>query len=332
MKAIIVTGGAGFIGSNYIKHFLQLNKNYLVINYDKLTYAGNIDNVKELKKHPMYYFVRGDICNQKHFSKIIKDYDPDFVVNFAAESHVDRSISNPSIFGRSNVMGTLNILTCLKEHWQKIDYKNKRFLQISTDEVYGSIENKDDTFTENSNLLPNSPYSASKAGADLIVRAFVKTFGFPAVITRCCNNYGSNQNYEKFIPSCIRKALNDEPIPIYGDGTNIREWIHVNDHCAAITKVLFDGNPGEVYNIGSGEEVSNMEMARLILKQLGKEPEAIVKIADRPGHDWRYALDSSKIKNQLCWKCSYHLDEGINNTIRWYKAQVNDLFNNPKPI
>jgi dTDP-glucose 4,6-dehydratase len=322
MKAIIVTGGAGFIGSNYIKHLLQLNNDYLVINYDKLTYAGNLDNVKELKKHPMYRFIKGDIGSQKHFSKIIKEYDPDFVVNFAAESHVDRSINDPFVFGRTNVMGTLNILECLKKHWQQIDYQNKRFLQVSTDEVYGSIENKEDSFTEDCKLMPNSPYSASKAGADLMVRAYIRTYGFPAMITRCCNNYGSHQNYEKFIPSCIRKALNNETIPIYGDGTNIREWIHVNDHCAAITKVLLDGDLGEVYNIGSGEEVSNIEMAKLILKYLGKESDAIERIADRPGHDWRYALDSSKIKNQLGWKCIYQLDNGIRDTIRWYMAQA----------
>lgn len=319
MKVLMVTGGAGFIGSNFIKYFLQTNNHDIVINYDKLTYAANIENIKELDGNPRYYFTQGDICNAEQVNKILSECDPDYVINFAAESHVDRSISDPLVFGQTNMMGTLNLLQCLKKHWDNTNYISKRFLQVSTDEVYGSIDNVDDYSTEESNLRPNSPYSASKAGADLMARAFAKTYGFPVIVTRCCNNYGPNQNKEKFIPACIARALNDKPITIYGEGTNRREWIHVLDHCAAVAKILLNGDPGEVYNIGSGQEVSNNEMAEKILKYLGKRSDAIIKVTDRPGHDWRYALDCSKIRNKLNWKCSYDLNDGIIDTIRWYQ-------------
>ena len=319
MQAIMVTGGAGFIGSNFIRYFRQRHPDFLIINYDKLTYAGNLRNVQDLAGSSKYVFIKGDICDTEHVEKVLKQYDPVYVVNFAAESHVDRSIDDPLVFGKTNVLGALNLLYCLRKHWQGGGYDSRRFLQISTDEVYGSIANLEDFFDEESNLLPNSPYSASKAGADLFGRAFYQTYKFPIIITRCCNNYGPYQYKEKFIPNSIIKALRDEPIPIYGDGTNVREWIHVKDHCAAVEQVLFNGKVGEIYNIGSGEEISNLEMARLILKYLGKPPDAIVKVSDRPGHDWRYALNSKKIKNITDWKCIYSLTEGIKDTIRWYQ-------------
>jgi dTDP-glucose 4,6-dehydratase len=321
MKILLVTGGAGFIGSNFIHRFLEENKDFIVVNYDKLTYAGNLNNLKKVETNPAYRFVKGDICDCEQFKKTLKEYEPDYIVNFAAESHVDRSISGPSIFGQTNFMGTLNLLQCVYDLWGS-KCSGKCFLQVSTDEVYGSIENDSDYFVEDSNLMPNSPYSASKAGADMMVRAFSRTYGLPVIVTRCCNNYGPYQYWEKFIPTCIKKALNNEPIPIYGNGTNIREWIHVSDHCSAITKVLFNGVPGEVYNIGSGEEVSNIDMARMILNNLGKPEDAIIKIDDRLGHDRRYALDSSKIRKQLNWSCNYKLEEGIKETIHWYKNNL----------
>ncbi|MFZ5987884.1 MAG: dTDP-glucose 4,6-dehydratase [Bacillota bacterium] len=318
MNVLLVTGGAGFIGSNFIKFFLETYKDFILINIDKLTYAGNLNNLKEVGEHPGYYFVKGDICDKELVNRVLNEYNPQYIVNFAAESHVDNSIIGPWIFGETNMMGTLNLLECTRKFWSGNSSDNKRFLQISTDEVYGSIDNFKDYFSEDSSLLPNSPYSASKAGADLMVRAFSKTFGFPAIVTRCCNNYGPYQNKEKFIPTCITKAIKDEPIPIYGDGSNTREWIHVIDHSSAIIKALFDGTPGEIYNIGSGEEISNIDMARFILRSLGKSEEAVIRISDRPGHDKRYALDSTKIKNELKWSCNYCLNEGILETIKWY--------------
>jgi dTDP-glucose 4,6-dehydratase len=319
MKLLLVTGGAGFIGSNFIRYFLKNHKDFCVINFDKLTYAGNLENLKDIEDNPAYIFVKGDICDYNQVNKLLKEYNPDYIINFAAESHVDRSIDGPTIFAESNIMGTLNLLQCAHSLWSKNDFQDKRFLQISTDEVYGSIENNTDYFTESSTLEPNSPYSASKAGADLFARAFFKTYSFPVITTRCCNNYGPHQYKEKFIPTCISKALKNEPIPIYGDGTNVREWIHVSDHCAAVTKALFHGTPGEVYNIGSGEEISNIDLSKIILKTLGKSEDAIIMVNDRPGHDKRYALDSNKARKVLKWSCTFKLDEGIAETIKWYK-------------
>lgn len=323
MKVLLVTGGAGFIGSNFIRFFMNTRKDFIVVNYDNLTYAGNLANLEDVAKLPGYYFVKGDICDREQFNKTLDEYNPDYIINFAAESHVDRSIFGPSVFGQTNFLGTLNLLECVQSFWKsKTNYNEKRFLQISTDEVYGSIENDTDYFTENSYLLPNSPYSATKASADLLVRSFYKTYGLPVVITRCCNNYGKYQYSEKFIPTCISKALKDQPIPIYGDGTNVREWIHVLDHCTAITTALFSGTPGEIYNIGSGEEVSNIDMAQMILNILGKSQDSIIKVNDRPGHDKRYALDCSKVKTDLGWSCSYKLSDGIRETVLWYKDNL----------
>lgn len=320
MKVLLVTGGAGFIGSNFVKYFLRRNKNFIVVNIDKLTYAGNMNSLREIEESPRHHFIKGDICNYELVNYVMKKYRPDCIINFAAESHVDRSIDRPSIFAETNVMGTLTLLEGARYIWSKRNFIGTRFIQISTDEVYGSINNDKDYFLEESNLLPNSPYSASKASADMFVRSYVKTYGLPAMITRCCNNYGPYQNIEKLLPKCITNALEDRSIPLYGDGTNVREWIHVLDHCIAIIRVLFYGKPGEIYNIGSGEEMSNLNLVRNILKIMGKPEELIKMVDDRPGHDKRYALNSYKIRNNLNWSNKYSLDDGLKETIEWYKS------------
>ncbi|MCR4436855.1 MAG: dTDP-glucose 4,6-dehydratase [Clostridiales bacterium] len=320
MKVILVTGGAGFIGSNFIKYFLKRNKNYIVVNMDKLTYAGNLNNLKELESSPRYHFVKGDICNNELVNYVLKKYRPCYIINFAAESHVDRSIDHPFTAADTNIIGTLTLLEGARFIWSKPGTAGNRFIQISTDEVYGSINNDTDYFTEESSLMPNSPYSASKAGADLLVRAFSKTYGVPAIITRSCNNYGPYQNIEKFIPTCITHALQDKPIPIYGDGENKREWIHVLDHCTGIIRALFYGKPGEIYNIGSGEEISNIELAKHILKYLNKPESALKMVSDRPGHDRRYAMNSYKARSNLNWSCKYSFSDGLKETIQWYKS------------
>ena len=318
MKIILVTGGAGFIGSNFVKYFLRRNKNFIIVNIDKLTYAGSMNNLKEIEDNPRHHFIKGDICNRDLVNYVLKRYRPDYIINFAAESHVDRSIENPLLFIETNVLGTMTLLEGARYIWNKRGNAGNRFIQISTDEVYGSIDNKSEFFYEESQLLPNSPYSASKASADLMVRSFSKTYDFPVMITRCCNNYGPNQNTEKFIPKCITNALNDKPIPIYGDGSNVREWIHVIDHNIAIIRVLFYGKPGEIYNIGTGNEFTNIEIAKRIIKHLGKSEELLTTVKDRLGHDMRYALNSYKIRNNLSWSNKYNFDEGLKETIRWY--------------
>ncbi len=318
MKTIIVTGGAGFIGSNFLRYFLDAHTDINIVNYDKLTYAGNLANLSGLESNPRYSFVRGDICDSEAVGEVFARYNPDYIVNFAAESHVDRSIDGPLLFGHTNVLGTLNLLQCAKEHWSKTGFEGKRFLHISTDEVYGSIDNYEDSFSETSQLMPNSPYSASKASSDLMVRAYYQTYGLPVIITRCSNNYGAYQFKEKFVPTCISKALNNQPIPIYGDGTNVREWIYVEDHCRAVDMALMKGKLGEIYNIGSGVEMSNLTMAKTILEILEKPSSLIVMVADRLGHDKRYAVNSDKAKRELGWACEYGFSEGIRATVEWY--------------
>lgn len=318
MKTIFVTGGAGFIGSNFINHLLKKHRDCFVVNIDKLTYAGSLSFLSEVEGSDSYRFVKGDICDARLMEQLITDGKPDHIVNFAAESHVDRSISDPLVFVRSNVLGASVLLDCAYRHWKGTGYEGKSFVQVSTDEVYGSIDLEGTPFTEESPLAPNSPYSASKAGADMMVRAYVKTYGFPAVITRCCNNYGPCQNAEKFIPTCISHAIRDEPIPVYGSGMNIREWIHVFDHCEAIEKAMFEGQPGEIFNIGSGEEFTNLELARIILRCLDKPEDLIKMVEDRPGHDFRYALNSEKARRRLNWSCKYNFAYGIQETVRWY--------------
>jgi dTDP-glucose 4,6-dehydratase len=319
MNIMLVTGGAGFIGSNFTRYFLRRNKNFLLINIDKLTYAGNPANLRDLENSPRYHFIKGDICNQELVSYVFRKYRPDFVVNFAAESHVDRSIHNPYVFAETNLMGTLNLLECARSLWSRRSMRGCRFIQISTDEVYGSIGNNSDYFLEETTLAPNSPYSASKASADMMTRAYCKTYGLPVIVTRCCNNYGPWQNTEKFIPTCITSALRDKPIPIYGSGTNVREWLHVLDHCTAIIRVLFYGINGEIYNIGSGEEITNLELAKRILNILGKPEDMIKLVADRPGHDKRYALNSYKVRNATGWTRKYSLADGLKDTVAWYQ-------------
>ena len=286
MKRMLVTGGCGFIGSNFVKYILAKNPNYEVVNYDALTYAGNLENLADIESHPRYRFVKGDICDEAAVDKAMADAD--VVVNFAAESHVDRSIMDPGIFVRVNVLGTQILLSAAKKR------NVSRYVQISTDEVYGSL-GATGLFTEETPLAPNSPYSASKTAADLFVRAYFHTFKFPGIITRCSNNYGPYQFPEKLIPLFISNAMADKPLPLYGDGMNVRDWIYVEDHCSAIEAVVERGRPGEVYNIGGNNELANVAITKEILKQLGKPESLIQFVKDRPGHDRRYAIDSSKI-------------------------------------
>ncbi|AAB86255.1 dTDP-glucose 4,6-dehydratase [Methanothermobacter thermautotrophicus str. Delta H] len=307
MEKILVTGGAGFIGSNFIRYMLQEHP-YHIINLDALTYCGNLENLRGVEDEPRYTFVRGSITDRKLVDGIIKDVDA--VINFAAESHVDRSIEDPEIFIRTNILGTQTLLEASRKHGVE------RFIQISTDEVYGSAEKG--YFTEETPLAPNSPYSASKASADLMVRAYHRTYGLPVNITRCSNNYGPYQFPEKLIPLMITNALENKPLPVYGDGMNVRDWIHVLDHCRAVDLVLHRGRVGEVYNIGGNSERRNIEIVELIVRELGKDESLIRFVEDRPGHDRRYAIDASKIRNELGWKPLYSFEEGIRETIRWY--------------
>jgi dTDP-glucose 4,6-dehydratase len=313
MKTVLVTGGAGFIGSSFVRMILSDHPDWLVVNLDKLTYAGNLENLAGFESCEKHKFIRGDICDAQLVERIVKEFHVDAIVNFAAESHVDRSIHKPEIFIETNVTGTLALLKAAKEH------KLQRFVQVSTDEVYGAL-GSEGMFTEDTPLAPNSPYSASKASADFLVRAFGHTFGVQYNITRCSNNYGPYQFPEKLIPLMINNAMNNKPLPVYGDGRQIRDWLYVHDHCTAVWKVLTEAKPGEIYNIGGCNEKTNMDVVRLILSHLGK-PESLIKhITDRPGHDRRYAIDASKIIEQLKWKPSVSFEEGIARTIDWYLA------------
>ena len=306
---LLVTGGAGFIGSCFIRYMLNKHPDYKILNLDALTYAGNLENLDDVKDNPNYDFVKGNICNTELVSMIMDNVD--VVVNFAAESHVDRSIRGPEIFVETNIKGTLNLLQCAKQS------NVQRYIQISTDEVYGSL-GKTGYFTEDTPLSPNSPYSASKAGADLLVRSYYETYGMPVIITRCSNNYGPYQYPEKLIPLFIAQLLKGEKVPVYGDGLNVRDWLYVYDHCSAIDTVLHNGKVGEVYNIGGNNEKSNLEITRLILKALDKSEDYIQYVKDRLGHDKRYAICSDKIQTELGWHPSVTFEEGLNHTIDWY--------------
>ena len=306
---LLVTGGAGFIGSCFVRHILNKYSDYKVINLDALTYCGNLANLDDVKDNPNYTFIHGNICDKKLVQSIIADVD--CVVNFAAESHVDNSIKNPEIFIETNVQGTLNLLQASKEH------KIQRYLQVSTDEVYGTL-GKTGYFYETTPLAPNSPYSASKASADLLVRAYHETYGLPVLNTRCSNNYGPYQYPEKLIPFFISKLLKNEKVPVYGDGLNVRDWLYVYDHCEAIDVVLHKGKIGEVYNIGGHKEKTNMEITKLILQAMGKDETSIEYVKDRLGHDRRYAISNDKITNELGWQPSVTFEEGIKMTIKWY--------------
>ena len=315
------TGGAGFIGSNFIRYLLRNVPDAEVLNLDLLTYAGNPENLSDIDSDfsERYSFVQGDIRNKSLVESIFQDFLPDAVINFAAESHVDRSIDNPNIFVETNVLGTATLLNVAKVFW-KDELDDKRFLQVSTDEVYGSLpEDKPEIkFTEQTSLQPHSPYSASKAAADLLVQAYHDTYDFPVLITRCSNNYGPYQFPEKLIPLMINNAKNDKPLPVYGDGMNIRDWLYVDDHCDAILTVVNKGKPGEVYNIGGNNEIRNIDIVKYILKELGKSESLIQYVTDRPGHDRRYAIDAAKIKNELGWEPQFSFEEQIKYTIQWY--------------
>jgi len=314
MMNFLVTGGAGFIGSNFIRYMLAKYPDCRIINLDKLTYAGNLENLSGLENDSRHEFVQGDICDPDVVGEILRR-GVDAVVNFAAESHVDRSILHSQEFIRTNVVGTLNLLeSCRKS-------RIGRYIQISTDEVYGSLGTRG-FFTESSLIAPNSPYAASKASADLLVRSYCHTHGFPGIITRCSNNYGPYQFPEKLIPLLISNAMAGEPLPLYGDGLNIRDWIHVRDHCSAIDIVLHKGKEGEVYNVGASQEFTNIYVARTILKLLDKQESLIRYVEDRPGHDRRYAIDSSKIRAELGWKAGTLFDQGLRQTIKWYRGNA----------
>ncbi len=307
MQSILVTGGAGFIGSNFVRYMLKKYPSYRIIVLDALTYAGNRENLQDLEKNPRYFFYHGNICDASVVDNLVSNVDA--VVNFAAETHVDRSIHEADSFAQTDVIGTMRLLEAAKK------YKIERYLQISTDEVYGSIE--DGSFTESHGLQPNSPYSASKAGGDMMVRAYYKTYNVPTLITRASNNYGPYQYPEKLIPLFVTNAIDNKPLPLYGDGMNVRDWLYVDDHCSGVDHVLHHGKVGEVYNIGGGNEKPNVEITKLILKTLGK-PESLIKpVADRPGHDRRYSVDISKIA-KLGWKPQFKFEDAIAETIKWY--------------
>lgn len=325
MKNILVTGGAGFIGSNFIRLMLEKYQEIRLVNLDLLTYAGNLENLEDVARDKRYTFVNGDIRDRARVNALFQQYGFDTVVHFAAESHVDRSIEEPEVFLSTNVLGTQVLLDAAKATW-KINPKDKyckeykpgvKFLQVSTDEVYGAL-GPQGLFHEEMPLLPNSPYSASKAGADLLVRAYHETFGLPVNTTRCSNNYGPNQFPEKLIPLMIGNCLNQKPLPVYGDGLQIRDWLHVKDHCLAIDTVLSKGRDGEVYNIGGNNEKANIEIVKLILSNLGRDESLIQYVKDRPGHDRRYAIDNRKLTRETGWEPQYSFENGLKETIDWY--------------
>jgi len=309
---ILVTGGAGFIGSCFIKTILKERSSYEVVNVDKLTYAGNLDNLSEVQHSSKYHFVQADIVDFEKIKKIVEEFQLDAIVNFAAESHVDRSIQNSQIFIHTNIQGTHSLLEVARTS------KIKRFVQVSTDEVYGSLD-QGGYFTEETPLSPNSPYAASKASADLLARSYFKTYGLPLLISRCSNNYGPYQYPEKLIPLFIIRALQNKELPLYGDGLYVRDWIHAQDHCSALLSILENGKEGEVYNIGARCERRNVDIAHQILKLLGRPKTLLRSVQDRLGHDRRYAIDPSKIERELGWKPKFHLDDDLPSLIEWYK-------------
>jgi len=336
-KTILVTGCAGFIGANFVPYFLETHENVNVVNIDLLTYAGDLENLKEVENHPRYKFIKGDICNRELIEFIFSEYDIRGVIHFAAESHVDNSIKNPGVFVQTNVNGTYTLVDVAKKHWMnkpfvyKTEYTDCRFHHISTDEVYGTLsDDLKDLFTETTPYAPNSPYSASKASSDMIIRSYVETFGMNCVITNCSNNYGPKQHDEKLIPTIIRNALKGNPIPIYGDGKNIRDWLYVLDHCRGIDLVYHNGLKGETYNIGGRNERTNLQIVNRICEildemeprtcsgQMSSYKELITFVEDRAGHDRRYAIDASKLEDELGWKADENFDSGIVKTIQWY--------------
>lgn len=334
-KNILLTGTAGFIGSNFVPYFLDKYLEYNLINLDLLTYAGNLENLEECEGNPRYKFIKGDICNRELVEFIFCEYDITGVIHFAAESHVDNSIKNPGIFIQTNVNGTFTLIDVAYKYWMnkpfkyKTKYQNCRFHHISTDEVYGTLGDIG-LFTENTPYAPNSPYSASKASSDMIIRAYNETYGLNTIITNCSNNYGPKQHGEKLIPTIIRNAMLGNPIPIYGDGNNIRDWLYVLDHCKGIDLVYHNGKKGETYNIGGRNERTNLQIVDRICTILDKEvpkeksyKELITFVEDRAGHDRRYAIDATKLEDELGWKADENFDTGIAKTIEWYLEKYN---------
>jgi dTDP-glucose 4,6-dehydratase len=337
MKHILVTGGAGFIGANFVPYFIENNPEYHLVNLDLLTYAGNLDNVKEVENHPRYTFVQGDICDSEFIKELFTNYQFHDVIHFAAESHVDNSISGPEAFIKTNVLGSFNLLDSARKLWMdapnqyKSGFENARFHHVSTDEVYGTL-GETGLFEETTPYAPNSPYSASKASSDMIVRSYFHTYGMNVVTSNCSNNYGPKQHNEKLIPTIIRKAIAGEPIPIYGDGKNVRDWLYVLDHCTGIELAFKNGKSGETYNIGGRNERNNLQIVNTICEILnekqpkteGKYQDLITFVKDRPGHDLRYAIDATKIENELGWKADENFETGILKTVEWYleKSQL----------
>jgi len=330
MTTVLITGGAGFIGSNFVPYFIEANPNTKIVNIDKLTYAGELSNLKEIENHPNYTFVEGDICDRSLIESLFNKHQFDGVIHFAAESHVDNSIKNPGAFIDTNITGTFNLIDVAKSYWMDAPFKykegcqNNRFHHISTDEVYGTLGDTG-LFTESTPYAPNSPYSASKASSDFIIRSYFHTYGMNVVTTNCSNNYGPKQHDEKLIPTIIRKAISGENIPIYGDGKNIRDWLYVIDHCKGIDLVFKTGKAGETYNIGGRNERNNLYIVDTICSILDQIKPAknsyknqITFVTDRPGHDFRYAIDASKIENELGWKADENFETGIKKTIDWY--------------
>jgi dTDP-glucose 4,6-dehydratase len=331
MKHILVTGGAGFIGSNFVPYFIENNPDYHLVNLDLLTYAGNLGNVKEVENHPRYTFVKGDICDRNFIEDLFQKYQFHDVIHFAAESHVDNSISGPEAFIKTNVLGTFNLLDTARKLWMSAPnqynagFENARFHHVSTDEVYGTL-GETGLFEETTPYAPNSPYSASKAGSDMIVRSYFHTYGMNVVTTNCSNNYGPKQHDEKLIPTIIRKAISGENIPIYGDGKNVRDWLYVLDHCKGIELAFQKGKSGETYNIGGRNERNNLYIVDKVCsildemkpKASGSYKEQITFVKDRPGHDLRYAIDATKIETELGWKADENFESGILKTVRWY--------------
>ena len=336
MKYVLVTGGAGFIGANFVPYFIENYKDYHLVNVDVLTYAGNLENLSEIENHPRYTFEQKDICNRTAMEDLFTKYNFQAVIHFAAESHVDNSISGPEAFIQTNIVGTFNLLDVARKHWMngpnqyKAGYENARFHHVSTDEVYGTL-GETGLFEETTPYAPNSPYSASKAGSDMIVRSYFHTYGMDVVTTNCSNNYGPKQHDEKLIPTIIRKCLTEQNIPVYGDGTNVRDWLYVLDHCKGIALAFEKGKSGETYNIGGRNERNNLYIVNTICeilnevspKETGKYQDLISFVTDRPGHDMRYAIDATKIENELGWKADENFETGIKKTISWYLNKYN---------